>query len=603
MWSKISSALKQREGTDSDQDHSDAQSIARPDPFRVDATTYYTHQAPPTPPSGVHSRTASREEDIIWSLRTQLALQRELCAQFEIDLGARDELVEALTIRLDASEKENDKRKNVVRSWKKKAADLERMCRHLEEEVDNSRQESMERSIMDEASGEALRQLHRQISQLEREKNDIDAERRSLARTVADVGAEITRLREQLGNTDEAGEEEVRQLRHQLLQLQQEKSDIEGERNTLAQAVEKADAEITKLRAELSATDEASVEALRYLHSQISQLEQDKTDLQAERDALAQLREAADAEAHKLREELGAADETNSEALCRLHDQISQLEREKSNVDMEYNSLAQAKETADAQVVKLKEELDASNEANREALCRLHDQISQLEREKSEVETERNGLAQTMEEAEADVLRLEEELGVANEAGREAQHRLHDQISQLEQAKGDVETERDDFSSEIARLRAHIQQLQKDSAAKEFTIIQLNKQLDQDKEDIYGLNIALESKQQELELVKRKHGVRGTVVPPSTVMRTSAVGTRTSSLPSRVPSTLGRAANTTRPPVSSALRRASSSSMESKTKLSNRRLSITSTPSEADEKENASTPVPLKHPRRTMVPA
>ncbi|KAF8440060.1 hypothetical protein L210DRAFT_857408, partial [Boletus edulis BED1] len=125
MWSRISSALKPREGNDSDPDHSDTQSTAshsQPDPFHTDATTYYTHQSPPTPPRGAHSRTASREEDMIWSLRTQLALQQEMCAQFEVDLGARDELVEALTIRLDASEKENDKRKSVLRSWKKKAA-------------------------------------------------------------------------------------------------------------------------------------------------------------------------------------------------------------------------------------------------------------------------------------------------------------------------------------------------------------------------------------------------------------------------------------------------------------------------------------------------
>lgn len=275
MWSKISSALKPREGNDGDPDHSDTQSTARhppPDPFCANATTYYTQQAPPTPPSGVHSRTASREEDIILSLRTQLALQQELCAQFEIDLGARDELVEALTIRLEASEKENAKRKSVVRSWKKKAADLEKICRHLEEEVDNSRQESVERSIMDEASGEALRQLHRQISHLEREKSA----------------------------------------------------------------------------------------------------------LQVERDTLAQAREDIDAK------------------FLKLHDQVSQLQRERD----------------------------------------------------------------------------------------------------------DVETERDDFSSEISRLRVHIQQLQKESAVMEVAIVQLNKQLEQDKEDISGLNIALESKQQELELVR-----------------------------------------------------------------------------------------------------
>lgn len=309
MWSKISSALKQREGNDSDQDHSDTPSTTPPpDPFRVNAATYYTHQTPPTPPSGVHSRAASREEDIIWSLRTQLALQQELCAQFEIDLGARDELVQALTARLDASEKENDKRKNVVRSWKKKAAELEKMCRHLEVVVDSSRRESMERSIMDEASGEALRQLHRQISKLEREKAEIVAERDSLAQTVG--------------------------------------------------------------------------------HSELEQ-----------------------------------------------------------------------------------------------------------------VRAERDSLSQVMKETETHVLRLEEELRVTTEANAEAQHQLLEKVSQLQQEKSDIETERGNLSSEISRLRIHVQQLQKDSAVMEVTIVQLNKQRDQDKVDIGGLNIALESKQQELELV------------------------------------------------------------------------------------------------------
>jgi len=41
-------------------------------------------------------------------------------------------------------------------------------------------------------------------------------------------------------------------------------------------------------------------------------------------------------------------------------------------------------------------------------------------------------------------------------------------------------------------------------------VAQLNKWREQDKEDIKGLNIALDSKQQELESLKRKIGVRGT---------------------------------------------------------------------------------------------
>ncbi|KAF9649719.1 hypothetical protein BDM02DRAFT_1769060 [Thelephora ganbajun] len=62
-----------------------------PDPFSIDATTYYTPgtMMPPTPPQPTHARTASREEDLIWSLRTQLALQQELNVQYEVDLSAR----------------------------------------------------------------------------------------------------------------------------------------------------------------------------------------------------------------------------------------------------------------------------------------------------------------------------------------------------------------------------------------------------------------------------------------------------------------------------------------------------------------------------------
>jgi hypothetical protein len=147
-----------------------------PDPFRANATTYYTPgtMMPPTPPQPTHTRKASREEDMIWSLRTQLALQQDLCAQYEIDLHARDELVNALNEKLDSAEKDKQHRSGVLRGWKKKVQELERMCRGLEEQVDRSRQDSLERSVMDEASSDALRELHRVIGRLEREKADVE---------------------------------------------------------------------------------------------------------------------------------------------------------------------------------------------------------------------------------------------------------------------------------------------------------------------------------------------------------------------------------------------------------------------------------------------
>jgi hypothetical protein len=199
---------------------------SEPDPFRANATTFYTPGTllPPSPPTAIigHARKPSKDEDLIWSLRTQLAIQQELCAQYEVDLGARDTLVSVLTQRAETAEKENEKRRGVVRGWKKKVQELERLCRNLEEEVDRSREESVERSVMDEASGEALRQLHRQIAGLEREKGE-------LVRTsmifldppakIKEMEDEIAKIREELHQRDETErelQEDLRTAREQV---------------------------------------------------------------------------------------------------------------------------------------------------------------------------------------------------------------------------------------------------------------------------------------------------------------------------------------------------------------------------------------------------
>jgi hypothetical protein len=54
-----------------------------------------------------------------------------LCRHYEADLKARDKLVEILGKKLADLEKEDTKRKNVLRSWKK-VQELERVCRQLE---------------------------------------------------------------------------------------------------------------------------------------------------------------------------------------------------------------------------------------------------------------------------------------------------------------------------------------------------------------------------------------------------------------------------------------------------------------------------------------
>ena len=91
-------------------------------------------------------------------------------------------------------------------------------------------------------------------------------------------------------------------------------------------------------------------------------------------------------------------------------------------------------------------------------------------------------------------------------AGQEDESRIR--VDQLVRAKAEadveIKTSRDRIivlKEEVERLRRQVHSLQQESADKEVKIIHMTKQHSLDKEDLQGLNIALDSKQQELELV------------------------------------------------------------------------------------------------------
>lgn len=84
-------------------------------------------------------------------------------------------------------------------------------------------------------------------------------------------------------------------------------------------------------------------------------------------------------------------------------------------------------------------------------------------------------------------------------------HQLQDLLGQKADVDADLKShqERNELlEMETERLKKHVYDMQQESADKEIKIVQLTKQHGQDKEDIQGLNIALDAKQQELELVR-----------------------------------------------------------------------------------------------------
>ncbi|KAF8824484.1 hypothetical protein HHX47_DHR8000074 [Lentinula edodes] len=614
-----------------------------PDPFSATANTYYTPQTmiPVTPPRGLpnHARKTSREDSIIVSLQTQLALQSELCGQYETDLRARDEMVQILGQKVNDLEKEELKRKGILRAWKKKVAELERTCRFLEEEVEGSRQESMDRSIMDEASGEALRMLHRQIASLERDKGDMARreealrdEVQALENIVQDRSEEILSLKETVWSRDESQRELQQGLREAQEQIEQignismvtmdlasvvgdgkndDEKEEERERHRLAEVewekqrtemimtTEKAKAETValegqneKLRQQLKTTDDELTMLKNELEAQwghsekaserIEALEEEKREIEKERHALS-------GDVEELQERLGVVEgqKTDLENECQsLTATIEQLEERIGNMEVEWEEsenrradLEDAKKALEDEMHQVTEELQQQLQSAKDQVRYKHEhaeriaqtmkesetRIAELELERQYSLSEISRLESNVKQRDADVgtyssrvVDLEKEietlrerlsninrdharvmneqeraLQAATEHDGETTEQMKDLLKRQGEQNAELRMNKDkvnNLQAELDRLRRQVHTLQQESADKEVKIVQISKQHDHAKEDLMQMNMALDSKQQELELLKRRHNVRGTAGSTSSTPAPSRVSRRDSAV-------------------------------------------------------------------------
>ncbi|KAK2465139.1 hypothetical protein APHAL10511_002831 [Amanita phalloides] len=564
---------------------------SEPDPFSAHASTYYTPQTmiPPTPPQKQHVRKASKEENIIYSLQTQLTLQTELCGQYEADLRARDEMVEMLNSSIAEMDKEENRKKTVLRTWKKKVQELEKSVRYLEEELEDSRQEGMDRSLMDEASGEALMMLHRQIAGLEREKGEwmkvedtLKAEIERLDRIVRERDDDVVELQETLQKKEENERERERKesLRDAKEQIDMtnntsigtvDEEDMrrlatEGEQQKLVELERHRAAETNWLqeKTELSMKletielDKGSLsEQLEFLRDQMKARDEEYSILRTELEAQWQHTEQASEKLRVLEKEraqLETGKETLKRELIKIEDKAASLEVEwqesesrRNELENELQEVWNEKETLEKERNQLEKQLQQEREQVDEltnALQERQDHISELGQEHKFATENASRLEENLRhrdqelaehskhivQREADIEKLIEELSALNRNhSRELDERtrkVHDAIERAAEARAQFEesvrikaelevenmTNKDRVASlkeEVERLRRHVHTLQQDSADKEVKVVQMTKQLAQKDGDIAGLNIALDSKQQELELMKRRQGVRG----------------------------------------------------------------------------------------------
>jgi chromosome segregation ATPase len=185
----------------------------------------------------------------------------------------------------------------------------------------------------------------------------------------------------------------------------------------------------------------------------------------------------------------------------------NQLQQERDNVASLTRTLQQHQSRI--------EELDQERQFAVDSVARLEDKLQQRDHEAEE-------FSQRIIERDDETEQIREEM---SNLKREHTHKVDEQIRALQEvslregearvqmggggrglAETDVEirTSADKIQAlkdEVERLRRQVHELQQESADKEVKIVQIAKQRAQDKEDMQGMNIALDSKQQELELV------------------------------------------------------------------------------------------------------
>lgn len=175
-----------------------------------------------------------------------------------------------------------------------------------------------------------------------------------------------------------------------------------------------------------------------------------------------------DDEVGQLAAELEERDQHIEELVQAHHDEMDQMESShamnQANLREELEAqLSKAREEHQAEVARLKEQRD---EDKGDFQARWRSEEEKFHQEKLALRSERDRVRQ-------DVARLE------------------DQCAEMETLK-----------SEVAQLRGHVQELKRDGADKDMHILSLQKQREKDKGDIEGLNMALDAKQQELQLVR-----------------------------------------------------------------------------------------------------
>ncbi|KAG9080633.1 hypothetical protein FRC06_006325 [Ceratobasidium sp. 370] len=444
-------------------------------------------------------------------------------------------------------------KQEVEAQWKyaeeadERAKALEAEIKSLRTQLDATRRSSKAPSPRGEVTQEALADWKAKEAEWDRQRQDWAQQQDTRTRIQAAWVAERARAE----NRYEAIKTEMAGLRDEVATLQAErdalgaqagdvdKMEAEHAEETYApaqQGVERADVRIRELenrasdggrarrleaeKADLVEGVKAAEERLREMERRAEELEE--RCIKAEEEQKDVLRDRAEVE----------------EELERLRVEVEDGLHARGEVEQERNALAEelvAEQEAHAalgaeheQVVQRLEQVERERRTALENQQRLEGVVRTRNQEIAEVEERLLVQSRETELLRADKRELEK-VKVQRDDAVQAEQHLRSQLEAKTANSAELGSLRErvtKLSEESTRLQRRVNELKAESADKEVRIMQLNKARALEAEDRDGLNVALQSKQQELELIKRKLGVRGTAgatPAPSRVQRSSTL--------------------------------------------------------------------------------
>lgn len=450
---------------------------------------------PESPFTSLVNHLLSTQDELLSHRADQKTMLISLVSNLRGELASRDRQLDLLESHKKTLER-NLRREREDRE-KDRSHQKERMAAALAEVEETREKLSKEIKRRDDALREEL--LHEKAKR-EMVEKQIESMRRD-----SDGSEEIQYLREQLQDMRET-------LDEQKLHGEQAATELERTQNLLAESRKEQEHAEARIEASQRAQEDARAQA-DMLHEECSKLRMQSV---AAEKQVSKLSVDFERQMTALRTKLNQAESANTKLKRELDDANYALHNERTEQARQYDMSAS-----------IQESMRIDNE-------RLASSVAKLERSKDhsfqQLQVIKKDTAAVLAQKDDRIAQLEAEV-IKRTLDRRA-------TSTSQHGPGHCTTckeasERTGFlESEVVRLREVVGKMRMESADREVKIARLVKTREQLKDDINGLNIALEAKQQEVAMLKREsHRLSGGETNGAAGI--SMVGTTTSTAPPR----------------------------------------------------------------------